>query len=331
MEKDYRPEVIRRVQELMLGAPEVDAKTVTNILITVLNDYDVQKRETELIAYDNINEALLKRWAACMTVEGKQVRTIKAYVRMLKQLADIVGSPYTVMKTQDLRYYFSVRLSQGVSHRTVETERAYCSSFFKWLLAEEVIEKDPCAPIKRIKYQETEKHPFSDVEIDVLRTACKNTKHRAIIEFLLASGVRVNELHNLTLFDVDIKSKTVRVINGKGGKDRTTYINDVAAHYLEIYLREREETGSALFYGNKGEPISSNGIWRVLNDLGETASVDHVHPHRFRRTLATKLAERGMPIQEIQQILGHKNINTTRGYICMDKTQIETSYRRHIA
>jgi len=331
MEKDCRLDVIKRLEQVLVVNSVKDISVISNSLLIILSDYDVQQKSTELVIYEGENDKLLKSYASCLAVEGKQPRTIKEYVSVLRRVGQTLNVPFKEMTTYDLRLYFSMRMSSGLQNTSVDNERQYLSAFFKWMFNEGLITKNPCATIKKIKCPEKEKKPYSDVEIELLRSACKSVKHRAIIEFLLSSGVRLEECSNMDISDVDLRSLTVTVRDGKGGKDRTTYINAVTAYWLEKYLSSRNEEGQALFYGNKCERISKRGIGDICQTLGKCAEVDHVHPHRFRRTLATKLYERGMPIQEIQLILGHKNITTTTGYISISKSRLENSYRRHIA
>ena len=197
---------------------------------------------------------------------------------------------------------------------------------------DEVIEKNPMLRIKPIKYDDEIKEAFSDVEIDKLRTACISDKERALIEFLLSTGVRVTELCEMNVTDIDMRNLTVHVRHGKGGKERFTYTTAVAAEWLNRYLLNRQElTSNYLFCNANHERIRSGGIRFILNRIAKRAGVSNVHPHRFRRTFATGLANRGMDTREIQKLLGHSNINTTLEYICTDTEGVKASYRKYIA
>lgn len=327
---DCREEVVRRIGERLTTKDSITIDDVRNTLYIVLNDFDVSERETSIVPFDDVNERLLKRYAACILIEGKKKSTVDAYLYTLKKLNDTIHKPYTRIESHDIRYYLATMMERGVSARSVCNARNNISAFYKWMTSEKIITEDPTASIKPIKFIDKEPEPFSDIELDAFRSKCNDVKTRAIFEFLLASGVRVSELCNMKVADVNFDNNSVHVRNGKGGKDRTTFINSIAAYHLKIYLIGRKENGAYLFYNKNHGKFSVGGIELRLKTLGEKSCVNNVHPHRFRRTFATTLAKRGMPIQEIQRILGHSNINTTMMYVMLDNSQVENSYRRHI-
>ena len=168
------------------------------------------------------------------------------------------------------------------------------------------------------------------MEIDKLRSACTNEKERAVVEFLLSTGVRVDEMCKMDVSDVSMTEMTVHVRHGKGGKERITYITPVAVERLSKYLAKRKES-DILFPNKDGNRMTTWGIRWILKQVAKRAGVEDVHPHRFRRTFATGLAKRGMDVREIQTLLGHSNINTTLEYICTDTEGVKASYRKYIA
>lgn len=305
---------------------------ISNIVTKTLSEYDLSERCTDLVTYDDGNEKIIRRFKACLMVDGKSEKTIAQYIRQIKKLSDALGNkPFEKMDTYDIRYFLAMELERGVSDRTRENTRAYISAFFQWMLEDDVIQTNPVAKLKPIKYADEIRKAFSEIEIDALRFACKSKKERAIVEVLLSTGVRVSELSSMLTTDIDLNMMTVHVVHGKGSKERTTYITPVAAKHLKAYLNDRKETGTALFYNKNHEPLNSGGIRVILNTIAKRANVNDVHPHRFRRTFATNLSKRGMEIQEIQKLLGHSNINTTMVYIAVDQTKVATSYRRFTA
>lgn len=169
------------------------------------------------------------------------------------------------------------------------------------------------------------------MELDALRSACQKSKERAILEVLLSTGIRVDELASMEVCDIDRLALSVHVKHGKGSKERITYISELAMKHLMAYLNGRKEAGTMLIYNKNHEAISTDGIRHVLHTVADRAGVENVHPHRFRMTFATIMYKRGMPIQEIQALLGHSNINTTTLYIQMDDTQLRASYKKYIA
>lgn len=238
---------------------------------------------------------------------------------------------YTEVTVYDIRLFLALQKSNGVSNRTLENTRANLNAFFAWMAKEDLIPKSPSANIPPIKFVDKVRLPFSSVEIDALRFACKTTKERAIIELLLASGARVSELTALKIGDINFDTMAVQIRKGKGGKARTTYINHLAKTHLLKYLMERKDTGDYLFYNKKHEPLNAGGVRFILNSIAERADIENVHPHRFRRTFASGMASRGMDIQEIRKLLGHSSLNTTLKYIHTSDEQVHTSYLKYSA
>lgn len=331
MSSDYRQAFVDAVSESLISeltSEQIDF--VTRKMLKALNDYEITKRCLDIIPYDDENQRIVKRYCACLVIDGKSDKTIACYRRAISVFLATVQKNIKDCGTYDIRYYLACEKERGVSNRTLENYRSYLSAFFQWLAAEEIIDKNPCAKIKTIKYTDEVRKPFSSTEIDRLRSACTGSKQRALVEFLLSSGVRVNELTTMAISDIDFSSYTVHVREGKGGKERITYINDVAAMHLQQYLSDRTEDGPYLFYSKNHEPLTSSGVRFILRELGKKASVEDVHPHRFRRTFATGLATRGMQVQEVQKLLGHSDVNTTLEYVCTDDDKVKTSYKQFI-
>ena len=328
--RDYRMDIIKETEEQLAAFLEqMEIHRVSDVLAKVLADYEVTERCTDLVIQDDGNERILKRYAACLTIDGKSEKTIYQYVRSCKRLADLIGKPYTEMGVYDIRYFLACEKGRGISNTSLENARANISAFFQWLTVEEMIPRNPCAAVKTIKTKKEIRKAFSDVEIDALRSACRTKKERALIEVLLATGIRVSELSEMDVADINFPTLSVHVRHGKGGKERLTYITAVAASRLCDYLNTRHEDGDALFYNKNHDRLESGGIRCILNTLAKRAEVDNVHPHRFRRTFATRLAARGMDIQEIQKLLGHSQLDTTTKYVCTTDEQVKTSYRRY--
>jgi len=329
---DCKAQLISDVTEALVGQiKQKDIETVSDEMVIALRDYEVTKRVTDLVNYEGANELILKRYKACLVISGRSPKTIAQYERIVKKLFIALQKNYTDMTVSDLRYFLAYEKSRGVSNRTLENTRVQISSFFSWLLEEELINKNPCRSISPIKYQKEIKLPFSSIEIDAIRSACKTKKERAIIEFLLASGVRVSELCSIRISDVNFDTLSVIVREGKGSKQRTVYINDLASKHLVEYLTSRNVTGDYLFYNKQKEQLNPGGVRHILKTIEERAQVTNVHPHRFRRTFATGMANRGMEIQEIGKLLGHSSLNTTLTYVYTSEEKIRTSYLKYSA
>ena len=326
---DYKMNLIHDVERDLVGRIPADVITmVSDTLMMRLQDYSIEKASTEVVPYENQNGVILKRYLACLFVDGKSEKTIYQYKRTCTRLSDFIGKYYTEMGVYDIRYFLASERDRGVSARSCENLRANLSAFFQWMATEELIPKNPCLTIKPIKYSDQVRKPFSDVEIDALRSACASKKERALIEVLLSTGLRVSELAGLTISDIDRQTLSVHVRHGKGDKERVTYITDVAMTHLLSYWSERKEIGTSAFYNYKHAPLNSGGVRFILNKIAKRAGVTNVHPHRFRRTFATNLAVRGMDIQDIQMLLGHTNINTTMEYVYTSTQKTKMSYQK---
>ena len=332
MSTDYRLSFVQDVETALAGmfAP-AQISVIANTVIKAMDAYEITKRCTDLVPLDDTNEKLIKRYRACLMVDGKSEKTIYQYTRTIRKLSECIQKPFPEMGAYDVRFYLAMEQERGVSARTRENTRANLSAFFQWMTDDDIIQKNPIAKLKTIKCPEEVKLPFSEVEIDALRAACRNLKDRAIVEMLLSTGVRVSELASMEVQDVSMTDLSVHVVHGKGSKERMTYTTAVSAKHLMEYLQNRRETGTNLFYNKDHKPLAPGGIRHILNQIAKRAGVENVHPHRFRRTFATGLAKRGMEVQEIQKLLGHSDINTTMQYICVDDTRVRASYHRFIA
>ena len=329
---DYKLQFIQSTEESLAFILDNETREkVIDLITRNLREYEVVKAETALVEYQGVNETLLKKYCACLLIGGKSKKTIAQYKRTAEKLFQAVQKNFTDMDVYDIRLFLAIEKQRGVSNRTLENTRANLSAFFQWLHQEDLIPKNPCSNISPIKYTDKVRLPFSSVEIDALRFACKNEKERAIIELLLSSGVRVSELTGMKVQDIDFQKMSVHVTNRKGSKERTTFMNDLARKHLQTYLSERGIFGEYLFYNKQGTPLNPGGVRHLLNEIGKRATVDNVHPHRFRRTFASGMADRGMNIQEIRKLLGHTNINTTLEYVYTSDEQIHSSYMKYSA
>lgn len=299
-------------------------------IIKILSDYDIVAGCKDIVPIDDEDERILKRYTACLRLDGKSEKTVQQYIRACRKLRETIGKPFRNMGTYDIRYHLALEKERGISSRSLENNRAYLSAFFQWMTDEELIDKNPILKITPIKYPEELRLPFSDIEIDCLRGACQTKKERAIVELLLSSGIRVSELTNMRVEDINFQSLEVQVKEGKGGQGRMTFTTAVSAKHIQDYLRTRPEAGGYLFQSSRSEQYTTGGIRYILNVLAERAGVSNVHPHRFRRTFATNLATRGMDIQDIQVLLGHKRIDTTMTYVCVSGQKVRASYQKYI-
>lgn len=248
---------------------------------------------------------------------------------MIHRLLDSVKLPINDINVFILRRYLAEMEMSGCKRSTIDGIRQVFSAFFKWLTAEELIDKNPCVKLNTIKTERVVRPQFSQIEIDRLRSACTSVRDRAIIEFLRSTGCRIGEIVRLNINDLDLTNLECKVV-GKGDKERVVYIDEVCAMWLNNYIATRTEDG-ALFAGRGSTRVTDDGIRVMLKRLGEKANVANVHPHRFRRTLATQLIAKGMPLQNVAKILGHEKVDTTMRYVNLDRKAIEYEYRKFTA
>ena len=328
---DLRFDIIESVKERLqhqLGDQEL--AFVQDILTIELNKYEIQERCTDIVVIDKSSESILKKYIATKRIEGLAEKTLIRYADENLKLIRFLNKPLDQITTYDLRFYLSYRRQQtGISNRTLDGMRRCYSSFFSWLTSEKYISHNPCSSLSRIKYKKQVKKPFSATDLEKLKLACNNIRDRALIEFLYSSGCRVSEVVNLDVCDVDFGAGECKVV-GKGNKERIVYLSSVAMMYLKKYLNERKYNGNALFHG-RNQRLSKQGIEAAMRRLGECAGVKNVHPHRFRRTLATNLLDRGMNIQDVAEILGHADLKTTQIYCFISRSNVSAAYRKYAA
>lgn len=331
---DIRESIIQSVMESLKTCVTREVlDTVQDILTIQLNQYEVTERCTAVALHDASAEGMLRKFVATKRIEGIAESTLKRYADENLKLIHFLSKPLYDITTYDIRFYLSHRRVNGqkrVSNRTLDGMRRCYSSFFGWLSAEGMISHNPCAALKQIKYRKEVKKPYSAAELERLRRACTDKRDLALVDFLYSTGCRVSEVVRLNISDINFETSECIVI-GKGDKERIVYLSEVASMNLKEYLAGRTDNNGALFAGKRTSRIQKTGIEAMLRNLGKRAGVDNVHPHRFRRTLATNLLDRGMNIQDVAQILGHADLKTTQIYCYISQKNVKTAYNRYAA
>lgn len=329
---DIRNEIVDTIMLKMQNIiDELAMERLQTVLLDKLDKYEISERSTEIVVRDGTAEGLLRKYLATKRIEGKSERTIKRYADLLSTFISGMDRRLHELTAFDIRLYLSMyKEKRKVNNRTLDNMRKVLSSFFSWLHDEEFIPRNPCRAVKSIKCDKVLRLPFSGEELERLKSACTNARDIALIHFLHATGCRVSEAVSVDISDVDFQNREL-IVYGKGGKERTVYLTQVASMYLERYLKERGDESKALFVGKGSSRIQKNGIEAAVKRIGERAGVDNVHPHRFRRTLATELIARGAALQDVQMILGHEDIRTTQVYVYVDKRNVKNTYDKYAA
>lgn len=275
------------------------------------------------------NDKCIDMFLDAKRVENLSKRTLAYYEREIRKCIAFCNKPIRFIDANDIRRCLSDMMERGCSPVTVNNTRRVLSTFFQWLENEDVIRKSPVKRTKALKEERGDKKPFSDEDVAKMRRACTDVRDRAIFEMLLSSGMRVSELCGLNRADVDVHERECEVL-GKGSKRRTCYFSAEAELYLTEYLGARTDDGEALFVARnqRGARLGKSAVEKMMRELGRRVGVPNVHPHRFRRTFATNKLKRGMRLEEIQQLLGHSNMDTTLIYAKVDHELLKVNARR---
>ena len=281
---------------------------------------------------ENDNSTLLEIFLAAKHVEGCSERSIKYYKSTLQKAITILQKPFNQIETEDLRKYLSdYQKINNASRMTIDNVRRILSTFFTWLEDENYILKSPVRRIHKIKTAKLVKETYSDETLVLLRDNCKTTRDLAIIDMLASTGMRVSELVTLNKQDVDFVNREC-VVFGKGSKERPVYFDARTKIHLQNYLNERNDNNPALFVSllKPHNRLQISGVEITLRKLGRSLNIQKVHPHKFRRTLATQAIDKGMPIEQVQKLLGHQKIDTTMEYAMVDQQNVKVSHKKFV-
>ena len=297
-----------------------------NIEITILTD-EIKKKEEQ-----NTNEKFINSFLSAKEIEGCSHRTISYYKENIQRLISKLEKPIKGITTEDIRNYLSNYKETNICGSvTIDNIRRVFSSFFAWLEDEDYIIKSPVRRIHKVKTASIIKETFTDENIEKMRDECKNIRNLAIIELLISTGMRVGELVNLNIEDLNFEDRSC-VVQGKGNKQREVYFDARTKIHLMQYLNIRKDDNKALFV-SKNKPhqrLSISGIELIVRKIGVKTDVNRVHPHKFRRTLATMAIDKGMPIEQVQKLLGHVKIETTMHYAMVNQNNVKISHRKYI-
>ena len=300
-------------------------KKLQEVMLKVFAEKSEEKRSIP-------NDEYLKMFLAAKRIEGCSERTIQYYEVTIAKMLSKVIIPIRRIATEDMRAYLSdYQKINDCSKVTVDNVRRNISSFFSWLEEENYILKSPMRRIHKIKTNQQVKEIVSDEDIERLRDHCFNPRDLAIIDLLYSTGIRVGELVNLNISDVNFETRECIVL-GKGGKERKVYFDAKAKLHLQNYLNKRKDDNPALFVtlDSPHARMKISGIEIRIRQLGRRLNLNKIHPHKFRRTMATRAIDKGMPIEQVQKLLGHSQIDTTMQYAMVNQNNVKASHRRYV-
>lgn len=324
---------IQEITDSMSGTLTVDQMAQLNsVLLQTISKYTVIEDGDKVKEDFASNNRLLEIFLSAKLVEGCSAKTIKYYETTVKQLFKYMPKSVKEYTTDDLRAYLAVFQKKHKSSKvTIENIRRIFSSFFSWLEDEDFILKSPVRRIHKVKTGEQVKEVITDENLERLRDNCKCPRDLAIIDLLSSTGMRVGELVKLNRNDVNFAEREC-IVFGKGNKERVVYFNARAKLHLQEYLASRKDKNQALFVSldKPHTRLQISGVEMRLRDLGRGLKIPRIHPHKFRRTLATMAIDKGMPVEQVQKLLGHVKIDTTMRYAMVNQTNVKLSHRKFI-
>ena len=285
------------------------------------------------IKQKHTNHELLQLFITAKQVEGCSLKTLRYYQRTVENLFGAMTGTIIQLSTDDLRSYLArYQAETGCSKANLDNIRRILSSFFAWLEQEEYIIKNPIRRIKKIKTEQTVKETYTDENLEIMRDNCENLRDLAIIDLLASTGMRVGELVQLNRLDIDFENREC-IVFGKGKKERPVYFDARTKIHLKNYLNSRADNHPALFVTlfKNTKRLGIAGVEIRLRKLGQKLGISKVHPHKFRRTLATKAIDKGMPIEQVQKLLGHAKIDTTLAYAMVNQSNVKHSHQKFIS
>lgn len=326
-----KEELVTEVLQQML--PYLDNAQLRQLRQTMeqaLCHYDVKQSQAQP-EEDDSND-LISRFIAAKRIEGCSEKTLKYYKTTIDAMVATLNKNVRHILTEDLRMYLTEYQNNNQSSRvTIDNIRRILSSFFSWLEDEDYIIKSPVRRIHKVKTASSIKETYSDEALEIIRDNCKKLRDLAMIDMLASTGMRVGEMVLLDRTDIDFTERECIVL-GKGDKERVVYFDARTKLHLQSYLAERTDENPALFVSlnSPHERLQIGGVEKRLRRMGKQLGIDKVHPHKFRRTLATMAIDKGMPIEQLQQLLGHKRIDTTLQYAMVKQSNVKLAHRKYI-
>lgn len=324
---------------------------ITKDMEDSLTDYQLKKlKESLIINFEGVefiiktdelkhqeeldeNKNMVDSFISSKQVEGCSERTIKYYKEIIEKFVNSFDKSIKQISTNEIRNYLSnYKDNSSCGSTTIDNIRRVLSSFFSWLEDEDYIIKSPVRRIHKIKTAVVVKEVLTDENLERLRDECENIRDLSLIELLISTGMRVGELVNLNINSLNFEDRSCIVL-GKGNKEREVYFDAKTKLHLKEYISKRNDSNDALFVSMR-EPhqrLSISGIELIIRTLGINSNINKVHPHKFRRTLATMAIDKGMPVEQVQKLLGHVKIETTMNYALVNQSNVKISHRRYIA
>lgn len=352
---ELQAEIINVIAPYRYKLPFEDVKAQITI---ILSDYDIATRKTELVVREeDKNQKYILMFIASKAAGGRTDRTLRSYKNYLTRIFNTIGKNADAITSDDIKLYLAKKLRIDKNAKvSVDNERRTLSTFYGWMQKNEYIEKNPMNKVETMKYSKPKKHAFSDMEVELIRGACKTEREVAVVEIMLSTWCRVSELVGIQIDEIEDDRI---LVHGKGEKDRYVFLNAKARIAIDNYLSKRKDNNPYLFPKScragdvtdftKGVPRCNQDRWYekpemvhetdpcdkgtiecMVRRIGKRAGVPNVHPHRFRRTGATFAMKAGMPIMTVSKLLGHANIAVTQVYLDINDEDLESAHGKYV-
>lgn len=319
------------IQRMLPYIDNFQAAKLQEVVLSVLANYIIEDDPTQ--PFEPTNEHLVDGFLAAKRIEGCSEKSLTYYRKTIDAMLVTIEKGVQHITTDDLRSYLTnYQSSRNSSKVTIDNIRRILSSFFSWLEDEDYILKSPVRRIHKVKAASTIKETYSDEALETMRDNCETLRDLALIDILASTGMRVGELVLLNRDDINFEEREC-VVFGKGSKERIVYFDARAKIHLLNYLNSRIDSNPALFVSLKSpyQRLSIGGVEVRLRELGKRLSLPRVHPHKFRRTLATMAIDKGMPVEQLQRLLGHQRIDTTLQYAMVKQSNVKHAHRKYIS
>lgn len=317
------------IQEMLPYLNNSQTEKLQSVMQHVLFDYEISDIKSE---NDNSEQNFVELFISAKKIEGCSEKSLKYYEATINAMIDSLNKKVRHIKTEDIRKYLTdYQIRKKSSRVTIDNIRRILSSFFTWLEDEDYILKSPVRRIHKIKTVSNIKETYSDESLEKMRDNCTELRDLAIIDLLASTGMRVGEMVLLNRNDINFNEREC-IVFGKGDKERIVYFDARTKIHLQNYINSRNDDNPALFVSLKApyERLNIGGVEVRLRNYGKQLGIKKVHPHKFRRTLATMAIDKGMPIEQLQQLLGHKRIDTTLQYAMVKQSNVKIAHRKYI-
>ena len=323
------------IYENLHGFDDVELEQIKQAVFYEVGKYDFQPKpeHTELVVYDDDKKGYTMFFVAKI-VEGLAEKSLKYYKEIIDKFFEMIPKPLNILTSDDIRFYLARRqIERKCAPATMDNERRILNTFFRWLSDEGYIEKNICSSIKKVRTPKRKKKAFSETDCAKIRDACfvldgvcleeKRKRAIALVEFLLSTGCRVGEIAGLKREDIDLEQRTA-IVFGKGSKERTVFLTPTAKmRLLEYWEIAGDKTYAFEALKDGDSTFDRSGIEYAVREIGKTAGVKNCHPHRFRRTAATFAIRKGMSLLDVQRMLGHQSMDTTKIYLDLDDSDLK--------